>query len=965
MIDNPILNSPFEEPTRHFKVVDGKFTEEVANGRRASSYLIPVAKPRGRSSQLALPGTQTEEVKPNEAVNEIRSLVRAWRENGYPGVTQTTRTLLNYWKNERRPSRLFFAQIEAVETAIYVTEWAPKNRPDILNRLDAINAEENDGLPRAAFKMATGTGKTVVMGMLIAWHVLNKADNPADKRFSDAFLIVTPGITIRDRLRVLQPEEPDASNYYIQRDLVPPDLRDRLLNARIAITNYHTFSLRDTLDAAKLNKQILGGGIMETPGAMVRRVLRDLGNKKNVIVLNDEAHHCYLARERDAESGEEAKAARVWLQGLKYVQEKVGVRAIYDLSATPFYLSSSGRPEGTLFEWVVSDFDLTDAIESGLVKIPHVPVADDTASEEPKYRAIWANVKDELKQCKAARKDDDKAPPLIPGTLEGALKSLYSDYERAFHLAEESGSVPPVFVVVCDDTRTSKLLTDWIAGYDGPDGPISGNLPLFSNVSYGEWLERPRTLLIDSAQLESGDALSGTFKTAAKREIEEFRDAYKKRTGRNDIDDAKILREVMNTVGKRGQLGEHIRCVVSVSMLSEGWDVNSVTHILGVRAFSTKLLCEQVIGRGLRRMSYDVTQTPDGERFAAEYAEVYGVPFDFYPAQGGKGKAHTKDIHVVEALPGRQADMEITFPIVVNYRRESRPPRLEVTWPEKRFPISRKRFDIAQETIVQAYVGTEKTIEYNPEARERTLVFKLAQAVMERHFIAPDGNEESWYFPQVLRIVEDWMQHQALFEDADAMQLFDVAEVRNAAADDIAAAIDRSAEGKSTLRAEIRRWDGIGTTTRVRFETTKDVIPTTRSHVNYVVCDSGWEGDMVDILESIPEVKTFVKNHGLGFVIPYVFDTHPHAYFPDFIVVWHDEHGTANVIVEVTGERNEKKIAKTETARDRWVPAVNNTGKWGEWAFVEVQDLSDAAALIRAKVQEHRDNYLTAKEATV
>jgi len=336
MIENPILNSPFEEPTQHFEVVGGRFTEKVVSGRRASSYLTPVAQPKGRRGlQLLMPGQDTA-VKPNEFINEIRSHVRIWREAGYPGVTAVSQSLLEYWRAPERPSRLFFAQIEAVETAIYITEFAPKNRQHIINMLDAMNLEQNDRLPRRAVKMATGTGKTVVMGMLIAWQTLNKVAYPQDKRFSDAFLIMTPGVTIRDRLRVLRPEEPPGINYYAQRDLVPPDLRDRLLDARIVITNFHSFLLRDTLEAAKLNKQILGGRIEETPAAMVRRVVRDLGGRKNVIVFNDEAHHCYMALEPDAESGDEAKAARVWLDGLRAVRDAVGVRAVFDLSATPF-----------------------------------------------------------------------------------------------------------------------------------------------------------------------------------------------------------------------------------------------------------------------------------------------------------------------------------------------------------------------------------------------------------------------------------------------------------------------------------------------------------------------------------------------------------------------------------------------------------------------------------------------------
>lgn len=897
---------------------------------------------------------------PNELINEIRSLVRAWREAGYLGVSPVTRALLDYWNSPARPSRLFFAQIEAVETAVYLTEFAPSNRSSIINRLETINREQNDGLPRQALKMATGTGKTVVMAMLIAWQTLNKAAKPQDKRFSDSFLIVAPGITIRDRLRVLKPEEPAIDNYYLQRDIVPSELRERLLDARIVITNFHGFLLRDTFDAPRLNKSLLGSDLSESPGAMTRRVLRDLGNKKNIVVLNDEAHHCYMGLERDAETGDEAKAARVWIDGLRSIRDVVGIRTVFDLSATPFYLASSGRMEGTLFEWVVSDFDLTDAIESGLVKVPHVPVADDTESAVPKYREIWTNVKDELKIIKGSRKLDDKTTPSLPPTLEGALKSLYGDYERAFHFAEENGTMSPIFVVVCDDTQTSKIVSDWISGYEGFDGPVKGNLPLFINVANGQWQERPRTLLIDSNQLESGTALTTAFRNAASKEIETFRKAFQVRTGKTEVDDSTILREVMNTVGRTGRLGEHIRCVVSVSMLSEGWDVNAVTHILGVRAFSTKLLCEQVIGRGLRRMSYEVIKTDGGDRFSPEYAEIYGVPFDFYPAQGGRGKASTVISTSICPVPERLHPMEITFPIVVGYRRDGRPATLKATWPTKRFEVSRKRFSIALETIMRAYVGEEKTIVFKSDRRPKEFSFLLAKNVLERHFIAADGSEETWYFPQLLRITQDWIEHQAHFEDDQAIQLLEIAEIRNAVADEIGAAIDRTSEAITMLRAETRRYDPMGTTARVYFESTRksdDLFKTTKSHINYVVCDNSWERDVAQILESLDEVASYAKNQSLGFAIPYSYERRTRSYFPDFLIKWHDNLGTVNVILEVTGRKDAEKEAKVQATRERWIPAVNNSGFWGVWAFGEVDKVVNTAAVIDAAVRRARKSH--------
>ena len=502
--------------------------------------------------------------------------------------------------------------------------------------------------------MATGSGKTVVMAMLIAWQSLNKLEHRRDARFADAFLIVAPGITIRDRLRVLLPNDPD--NYYRQRDVVPPHLVERLGAARILITNYHAFLPRERGDATRLTKAILTRGeaspFIETPDQMVRRVCRDLGNAKQLVVINDEAHHCYRGKadadkeKLSAEERSEAKAreeeARVWISGLDAVHAKLGVKAIYDLSATPFFLSGSGYPEGTLFPWVVSDFSLIDAIEAGIVKVPRVPVADNAMTgEQPTYRDLWLRIRDDLPK-KTAKGEVITGPPHLPAELEGALRSLYEHYRKAFDRWESNadararGLTPPVFIVVCNNTNVSKMVYDYVAGWEKPlaDGStviVPGQLPLFTNERDGRWTSRPMSILVDSRQLESGEGMSAEFKKIAASEIEEFKADYRQRFPGRDADeltDEDLLREVMNTVGKAGKLGEHVRCVVSVSMLTEGWDANTVTHILGVRAFGTQLLCEQVVGRGLRRMSY--AANADGQ-FEPEYAEVYGVPFSFIP----------------------------------------------------------------------------------------------------------------------------------------------------------------------------------------------------------------------------------------------------------------------------------------------------------------------------------------------
>ena len=550
-IENPILNSPFEEPTRHWRFGEGGITNEIVEERRISAYFMPIAKSK-KTSQLDFETEWTSDrIEPNRFINRVRERVGLWRKGGWPGVTPTSRRLLEYWTDEAREKKLFFCQIEALETAIYIGEVVNKRGHQdawIANSLREFADDANPGLSRVALKMATGTGKTVVMAMLIAWQALNKLANKQDSRFSDAFLIVTPGITIRDRLRVLLPQSPD--NYYRERDLLPNEEITRLGEARIVITNFHAFLPRDRTRAANLTKAILAQGganpFLETPEQVVNRVCRELGQRKGIIVLNDEAHHCYRHRvggeasdfhpgklkgDEKKEATKRDEEARVWLTGLEAVDAKIGVKASYDLSATPFFLSGSGYPEGTMFPWVVSDFALIDSIEAGLVKVPRVPVADDAVSPEgPVYRSLWIHIRDDLPK-KGVKQQQLAGLPKLPKELQGAMHSLYGHYKQSYDRwrAQEqelqAGSTPPVFIVVCNNTSVSRLVYDYIAGWekqldDGQTSLVAGELALFSNVKDGRWLARPNTILVDSAQLESGESMTGEFKRAAASEIE-------------------------------------------------------------------------------------------------------------------------------------------------------------------------------------------------------------------------------------------------------------------------------------------------------------------------------------------------------------------------------------------------------------------------------------------------------------
>ncbi len=990
VIENPILNTPYDVPERHFRFDDEGITDNVVDGRRPSSYFIPIPKAKRKGGQLVFDEWTGDRIEENRLINQVRDRVARWRELGWPAVTSTTRSLLEYWTDAERERRLFFCQVEALETAIYLTEAAKKlGDPWIENELRTFAEDANPGLFRVAHKMATGTGKTVVMAMLIAWHTLNKTANPKDGRFGDAFLIVAPGITIRDRLRVLLPADPE--NYYRQRDIVPADRLGDLGRAKIVITNFHAFQLREKIKAPKLTKELAGqrpGVFTETPEEMVRRVTRELGTKRNIVVINDEAHHCYRRRVGvddtglDALSGEDKREAakrdeeaRVWVTGIQAVAAKTGVRVVYDLSATPFYLRGSGWPEGTLFQWVVSDFSLIDAIEAGLVKIPRVPVDDNAAQSEglPTYRGLWLRIRDDLP--KKGRKTDavDGREPNLPGPLEGALQSLYGNYEKSFRRWQETtaaldGSTPPVFIVVCNNTNVSKLVFDYVAGWQKelPDGAtvvVPGKLELFSNERAGRWSSRPRTVLVDSTQLESGDAMSAEFKAAAAFEIEEFKHELRQRFPGRDVDDLSdedLLREVMNTVGKPGKLGEEVRCVVSVSMLTEGWDANTVTHVLGVRAFGTQLLCEQVVGRGLRRRSYMVG---DDGRFEPEYAEVYGVPFSFIPASGSGPDPKPGPIPTrVRALEDRIAS-EITFPRVVGYRWEIPDENFDANFDdESRLALDSR--DVPTRTDVAAIVGEaeEHRLDRFEAMRTQQVAFVLAKRLLDRYFRADDtdgqpGAERPWLFPRLVDITRRWISECVTLKDDAFIGLLAMAQRADDAVEKLYQSIVRYQGGERRLVPLLRPYEPIGSTRYVDFDTTKDVFTTDpdRCHISHVVSDSGWEAHLAGKLEHLRAVRSYVKNQGLGFTIPYTIDGRQRSYVPDFISQVDDGRGEddlLNLLIEVSGAARRDKEHKVRTARELWVPAVNNHGGFGRWRFIEVTDPWEAAGMIEAVVNE-------------
>ncbi len=996
--EHPILNSPYEYPTRHWKLdEDGQPTGQIIASRRDARFISPVPAPtktRGRPGRLGL-GDQRlssaeQEYNPYQVINAIRREVDRWRRlpRAKWGVTPETERLLIHWRDHdfqnRRP---FFCQVEAVETAIWLVEVLgalreskPRVRTELLqiwNHLRSANQAANPDLFRLALKMATGSGKTTVMAMLIAWQTVNAVRHPQRHKFTNGFLVVAPGITIRDRLRVLQPNDPASP--YSRHELVPRDMRPDVDKALVVITNYHAFIRRERRKLSKGNRALLKGRgelppTVETEGEMLRRVMPELMNRKRILVLNDEGHHCYREKpgdsdERKLESDEKAhakkdtEAARCWISGLETVRRKIEVPAVFDLSATPFFLRGSGYAEGTLFPWTVSDFALMDAIECGIVKVPRVPVSDNVVSRDdmPRLRELWEHIGKVMPQprMRIATREKLLDPQRLPALLETAINALYSHYQRTFDEWREAKiERPPVFIVVASNTLSSKLLYDFLSGYrrpgeDGKPGPWQGGLGLFRNFDEsGNRLARPRTLLIDSVQLESGDALDTNFREAAKDEIERFRREITQRSGgrveASQITDAELLREAMNTVGKPDALGSGIRCVVSVSMLTEGWDANTVTHILGVRAFGTQLLCEQVVGRALRRQSYDLN--PNTGRFDPEYADVLGIPFDFTskPAPVPPQKPRNV-VHVHAVTPGRN-DLEIVFPAVAGYRTELPDDRLTARFTSDSVLVLDQKNVGPATTTNQGIVGLPQDLrpDRNHDIRTQTLAFHLTGDLLRRHLRGADEEPRLHLFGQVKRIVTDWIEGgflrceggthrgQALYE-----------EIAEDACERIKSAISLGLAGKKRTLAVLEPYNDTGSTTGVNFTTTRPVWKTAsdRCHVNYAVCDSSWESAFCRVLEDESAVECYVKNDGLGFEVPYRFKGESHRYRPDFIVRVRDAAGEAiHIVVEIKGQPDEQTKTKADTMRSRWIPGVNNLGTFGRWEFVELKDVKTLAA---------------------
>ena len=970
-VERPILCNPYEEPDTHW-VYDTETGEAIRQpGRRDAGYWYKTQ--RTGSEQLQMRFIQEEQRDDLPLVNALRNDVRRWRTSNYPNATNVTRELLRHWEREDKERRLFFCQREAVETIIYIAEILKGGKKirfsqqftkaDLAKLVDSPNTSDIPDLIRYGCKMATGSGKTVVMAMLIAWAFCNRGKVPSDERFPAAALVVCPNLTIKERLQVLRPESPD--NYYDAFELIPTKLRPLLNKGKVLVTNWHQFAPESPQSEGGQSYKVVNKG-EETPDAFAKRVLGELHERAPIMVLNDEGHHAYRPAPTDeklsADAKKERQDATVWISGLDTINQACGIRFCVDLSATPFYIQGSGHPEGSPFPWLVSDFGLVDAIESGITKIPRLPVSDTTGRPEPKFFRLWEAIQEEILPADRlpgrARKPK---PEAVYREVEDALNTLASQWKERFEYIDEASDAqdktPPVMIIVCDNTNIAAHFFEKISGEETREVvDDSGNSSRRrrrreTEVVYGQGAVFPdmlsntegnsRTLRIDSKMLDAAES----------------EDPQKNRTQA-----AEDLRRVVATIGKPGQPGEQIRCVVSVAMLNEGWDANNVTHILGLRAFTSQLLCEQVVGRGLRRMNY--TPDPETGLLTEEYVDVYGIPFSVIPFKGrpkNKREPIDKPQNHVRAIPEREKDFEIRFPIVEGYVFALQKDEIKadikaieplILEPEQTptavFVKAAAGYEIGTPTLL----GPGDFIEQNREEYYKTthpqaIKFEIARRIItalvgdrvNQRNLESDLNlrlqSRHRLFPQVFRLVDNYVDTKIAFRNCHPCELGQEKYVIRIVERLIAAIQPNETHGEIPLMPLLNRYKPIGTSSDVDFMTKRPCQGTQRSHINQVALDTHtWERATCFGLEQSEIVECYVRNDHLGFGIPYEYTGVSHSYEPDFIVRLKNE---VNLILEIKGFETEQDRTKHTAAR-RWASAVSNWGRLGKWEFYPCKD---------------------------
>jgi type III restriction enzyme len=1007
-VEKPIICNPYNEPQDHWIYDKDTGAASRAGLRRPASYWYKTE--RTGSAQMSLLAEEERDDLP--LVNLLRKDARKLREDNYKAWPKITRKLLQHWARLDRGRRLFFCQREAVETILYLLEFRllgtaklpgrfkPALPDDDLARLLAgtrpsfslptqeffprlIDPSNDDGLAplqRMAAKMATGSGKTVVMSMLIAWGFCNRGQNKDSEHFPSGVLICCPNLTVKERLQVLRPERPD--NYYEQFDIVPVEYRHLLQSGKVLVTNWHRFAPESEHVEGGKSYAVVNKG-PETPDTFARRVLEDLYDRLPIMVLNDEGHHCWRPapeqEELTGEEKEEREEARVWLDGLDRINnctpnpaKQAGISVCVDMSATPFYIHGSGYPEGRPFPWIVSDFGLVDAIESGIVKIPRLPVLDTTGRPDPKYFKLWKAINEDLQPAeRLPGKAGRPKPDVVYREAEGALQQIASQWKERHEQIQAAKpgqeQVPPVLIIVCNDTGVAEVFYRKISGEIEEDvvteAEVAEVLGEDENDN-GSGKAKKAKLAKRKKRVTYGQGAifpelfsnTPTEKRTIRIDTKLLAEAESDDPNKKKQDAAEELRQVVATVGKRGEPGQHVRCVVSVSMLTEGWDANNVTQVLGVRAFSSQLLCEQVVGRGLRRIDY--VPDPQTGLLTEEFVDVYGIPFSVIPFKGRavKGPApEDKPKNHARALPERKA-MEMRFPVVEGYAFALRKnmircdvgsldslviePNLEPTATFVRPTVGYQEGSPAAHSAPFQFELQDRK-EYYAHTHLQTIEFQIARMIVDELTVGGGNTTDKrrrvlrlqsrhQLFPQVFGYVDEYVRRKVNFNGAHPCELGLEKYVKRLVERLRDGIVPDESECEPPLMPILNRYKPIGTTADVDFRTTRPCHATGKSHIDQVVMDNlTWEASASFRLESSDAVDWYARNDHLGLLIPYEYMNIDHSYEPDFVVRL---ASGATVVLEIKGFEDDQDNAK-HTAAKRWITAVNNWGELGKWAF--------------------------------
>jgi type III restriction enzyme len=924
-IDQLIICSPYREPDKYWTREESTQEFFQHEGRRPAGFSI--AGGANGTSQI---GKFVE----LPLVNIIRKRLIDWKENGRPGLTGVSQELLEHWYDkEKRNYPFFFCQLEAIETIIFLNE-APANYTSGLE----IPGDGGEFV-RWCSKMATGSGKTIVMAMLVAYNILNKVSYRQDTRFSKHILIVAPGLTVKTRLAVLDPTA--ENNYYTEFQVVPSTLMEKLREGNVKIINWHmlAWDTQDRLNGKIEKKQIRSVDkrkqIELSDTAYAKQVLGEMASVPDILVLNDEAHHAWRSAAESKVKGvtKDEIDNTVWVGGLDKLGRKVKILRCHDLSATPFAPTGKKTTEVGLFDWIISDFGLNDAIESGLVKTPRVVLRDD-GKLSPDYKSrlyhIYADqeVKDDINQ-----KQVPKETPL-PQLIMNAYDLLATDWLKAKQEWIKNGitDIPPVMISIANTTVTADRIKHY---FDSKSCIVK------------EICEPERTLQIDSKILGSIENEDETL-TGSKAEL------------------AAALREKVDTVGKVGKPGQHIQNVISVGMLSEGWDAKNVSQIMGLRAFSSQLLCEQVVGRGLRRVSYDFDEN---QMLSPEYVNIFGVPFSFIPHEGAVAVPRPSKPKVLIEPTKSKKDYKISFPNIL---------RVDTVY-QSTLSIDYnavKTIEIdPSNTITKTDLGGVIDSDVTPAAltevdlklfaekyRMQSVIFRVATSIYGVEKGNWKGNQYD-FMAQLLRLTEEFIKSNKIriktdlfSQDATRRNILITLNISRiiqhfwrAIKEQNAAILSPVFDKEKPIRS---------TSDMPTWWTSKPNIWHERSHINHTVFDSTWEANNANILDSHPAVHSFVKNDHLGFSIKYHFNGVVRNYYPDYII--HLKNGDY-LVLEVKGQDNDETRAKRDFL-NLWVKAVNQTNKFGTWHWAVVFNSHEIHDILSKYKEFPADSFLPIKE---